>query len=342
MKTIFQNGLVKDLPYILTEEQAFGIQELEGASVTGKYVIQGDSIKYTMDSALAELYDLFRVLILQDTELDDNEMSDLSVWITESGQNSEFPISSTEFSHLIEENQTPRMYQQLYLVDCQFLIGAIQNLICGLERAFVDYYTRLASVTLIRKHDGFNNYEGIIAITSEESIQVSNVVETYFTKAYSILDLVCKICYEFQYMRMEYESYKKLKSADVLWGDRKRLKINNTQGTVFEKCDCISIIESIRNEIVHNGTWELNPKVFICFKDGKEVERYILFPDIEQGHLATVKNRKHFFSSQMKVNDVLLSIHREFMGKLLTTVKEIHNCYGVNRTNGAHISDVEL
>lgn len=101
---------------------------------------------------------------------------------------------------------------------------------------------------------------------------------------------MAKICFEIQYLRNDFPRYQKLKSADVLWGSKKKLDINETKGTIFEKCELISNIEAIRNEIVHNGTWELNPKISIRFNKGEETERYMLFPDMAQGHLSTVKN----------------------------------------------------
>ena len=97
--------------------------------------------------------------------------------------------------------------------------------------------------------------------------------------------------------------------------------MNNTLGTVFEKCDLISTIESLRNEVVHNGSWELNPKVFIAFERGFIRERYMLFPDILQGHLATVKNRRHFFGDGTKVNEILPQIHTNYRLRILNTLK---------------------
>lgn len=135
------------------------------------------------------------------------------------------------------------------------------------------------------------------------------------------MDMLCKIGHELQFPEKEFTSYKKIKSVDLLWGARKKLQINNTPHTLFEKGDLVSLVESLRNEVVHNGTWELNPKIFVKFECGSPIERYMLFPDISQGHLATVKNRKHFFGNGMKVNEVLPKIHIAYQRKLLNTVK---------------------
>ena len=100
--------------------------------------------------------------------------------------------------------------------------------------------------------------------------------------------------------------------------------INETENTLFEKCDLVSMIESLRNESVHNGTWELNPKIFVRYDEGIVGERFMLFPDTLQGRLATVKSRKHFFSKGNKVNSVLPCIHAEVKQRLLQTLVTIN------------------
>lgn len=99
-----------------------------------------------------------------------------------------------------------------------------------------------------------NDADGTIMLLSETATRAAPMIETYFIKAYSILDILCKVCYEIQFIQEDFSSYKKIKSADILWGARKKLTINNTENTIFEKCEIISIIEAIHNEIVYNGT----------------------------------------------------------------------------------------
>lgn len=69
-------------------------------------------------------------------------------------------------------------------------------------------------------------------------------------------------------MRTNFDSYQKLKCSDVMWGSKKKLKINEAENILFEKCELISIVEAIWNEIVHNGTWKWRTKIFICYKEG--------------------------------------------------------------------------
>ena len=67
----------------------------------------------------------------------------------------------------------------------------------------------------------------------------------------------------------------------------------------------ISMVENLRNELVHNATWEMNPEIFRDTVDGVIRERFILMPDFtEEGTLVTFKNRKRFFADEKKVNIV--------------------------------------
>lgn len=328
MKTYFSNGMVEDYPYFLDEDcNRFYIQELEEEYTVDKYAYPKDSIKYELDSGLVDLYDVFRDLLFADIEQYYCEKKCLSMWVQYAGQDSDFVISAETFSEWVLTSKIPNLYKHLYLVDCQFLIGTVQNLLCAMEDAFISYYKVISTIKINEHFKDSTDSNNTIMVLSSDATRVSSYVETYFTKMYSILDVMCKICYEIQYRRVVFDSYEKLKSAKVLWGDRKKLKINGKKCTIFEKCDIVSNIEAIRNEIVHNGTWELNPKVFVCLENNVEVEKFMLFPDMIQGHLATVKNRKHFFATNIKINDILPQIHLEFKRRLLKTLDEIKYVY---------------
>lgn len=323
MKIYFSNGTVQQVPDYVEKMDEFHINELESETIN-KYTYPGDGINYTLDEQLCRLYDTLRDMVFEDIDQYYLEMSLFPIWVQEAGQNSDCALSVDMFNKLVSASNIPNLYKHLYLVDCQFLVGTIQNLLCAMEDSFIRYYKIIATQELEESYKELTTSDGTIFLISPSSTRACSMIETYFIKAYSILDIVCKICYEIQFKQEDFSSYKKTKSADVLWGDRKKLTINGTPNTLFEKSDFISTIEALRNELVHNGTWELNPKKFIRFKDGQVQERFMLFPDMQQGHLSTAKSRKHFFSSGTKVNDILPQIHSEFKSRLLKTVEMLN------------------
>lgn len=320
MRTFFQNGTQQDVFFYADDSDVFCIQELENPAVD-PYIYQGDSIKYELDGELVSLYDKLRDLFFADTDKYYAQLNSMPIFIQAAGQDSDCGLTAGYFHRLIEEElykTKPDFNRYLYLVDCQYLIGTIQNLISGMEDAFVNYYIKISDIKGAFSEEVLNT----TYYTMSQSVRsISSLLESYFTKAYSVLDMFCKLAYEFEHPMADFTCYKKMKSADILWGARKKLKVNGTNQTVFEKCDLISTIEALRNEVVHNGSWELNPKVFIVRNDGLEVERFMLFPDIEQGHLSTVKNRRHFFGTGEKVNNILPKIHMAYMNRVLYTAK---------------------
>lgn len=324
MKTYYMNGLSKEESYFIKDDSLFYIQEI-GNDAPDRFIYPNDSIKYELDDALVILYDTLRDVFFEDTSKYYEELSTMPIFVQEAGQDSECPMSAETFAEWIQREEYGKrlnFYKHLYLVDCQFLVGTIQNLLCGMEDAFIRYYSLISSVgnDLVP-----TELDSTMYLMSQDVGSIAAVLESYFTKAYSILDMLCKICYEIEFKQKDFLSYKKMKSAEILWGAKKKLSINDREKTLFEKCDLVSMIESLRNEVVHNGTWELNPKLYVRFKDGQPVEKFMLFPDISQGRLATVKGRKHFFSCGTKVNEILPKIHGEFKVRLLATLNILNH-----------------
>lgn len=103
------------------------------------------------------------------------------------------------------------------------------------------------------------------------------------------------------------------------------MNIYDYKKTLFEECNFVKIIESMRNEVVHNGSWELNPKVYTKLQNGKVIERFMLFPDISQGCLTKVKSRNHFFGNEKKINNIFPKLHNAYKKRLLNTIKLLNN-----------------
>ena len=79
-----------------------------------------------------KLYDVLRDLYFDDVDRYYEELAILPIWVQEAGQNSDCVIDVDLFCELInaeESRKIPNLYKHLYLVDCQFLVGTIQNLL---------------------------------------------------------------------------------------------------------------------------------------------------------------------------------------------------------------------
>lgn len=324
MNIYLQTGIKTDDIRQCDGSDFFYIEEYERPIAL--YVYPEDSINYDLERALVILYDTFRTFLFEDTDQYYSELYALPIFVTSAGYDSVCSLSVVEFNQLIEEENyvsSSNFYKHLYMQDCQAIISTIQNLLSGMEYSFISYYKMISDITLLN----VSCESGIYICSSEKVRVISTLLESYFTKGYSILDMFCKILFEFQKPQNDFTKYQKLKSSNKLWGDRKHLDLSGFTGSVYESCDTISMIEALRNEVVHNGSWEQNPKVFLKVEDGQIIERYMMFPDIIQGHLCSSKNRKHFFSMGIKVNEILPAIHLEFKQRLHKTVEQLNEKY---------------
>ena len=320
METYFKNGLVRDIAYCMDicENSDFYIQRLDTGGPE-EYSYKGDYLSRRLEHSIETLYDKFISILFQDEEQYYRDVKTLPMFIQAAGLSSDSDCTVDKFNDSLQQGalSVPDIYRHIYAVDCNSLVSTLSNLICEMDSNFMGYYIQLSKID-VNPTGIFLN--GTIYTTSFLTRQISALLENYFTKAYSVLDILTKIAYELQFHWSDFSTYRKLKSADILFGSKKKLTVNDEPDTIFEKSELIKIVESLRNEVVHNGSWEPDPKVFIKLLNGDIVEKYMLFPDIEHGHLATSKNRKHFFSNGTKVNDTFPEIHYAFYSKLLNTV----------------------
>lgn len=322
MITYFQNGLMENLPYIIDETskyEQFFIQDL-GIEL-GRYYYPNDSVKYRLDDELVCLYDVFRDIVFPNTEEYYSLLETMPLWVLKAGQDSDFRISVDQYNRLISEWSSEILFKMLYIVDCQYYVGTIQNLLSGMDDIFINFYKKISSIN----EPTPTHSDTVMIMMCSEATSVTSLLESYFIKAYSILDMFSKIAYEIEHTQTNFTKYKKMPSADILWGDVKRLSVNGLSGTVFEKDEIVKQIESLRNEVVHNGAWELNPKVFFQFEKSKCIKKFVLFPDMNQGRLSSSKNRKHFFSDCRVVNDIFPELHIHYMNLIINTACQLNS-----------------
>ena len=288
----------------------------------------GDSIRLDLDNELVTLNDKLRDMIFPDTSNYYRQLKILPIFVQSAGTDSDDELTAELFSEFLSDEHLtnmPNFYRYLYLNDCKYLIGTLQNLLDGIDDAFTTYFVRICDISITNA----NNPNATYWEVSAKARGISAQLESYFTKAYSILDILCKVSFEIECFakepNREINSHLKLKSTKILWGDKKRLSLNNSADTIFEDCDLLRTIVSLRNEAVHNGSWELHPKVFLVYEDGRAVERFMRFPDLQNGRLSTVKNHRHFFGHANKVNELLPEIHTQFLHRVNNTIKLLNS-----------------
>ena len=300
-----------------------------------RYEYSGDHIFYNIDTLCVGLYDVFRDLVFATPEEYYQDLPLSPQWITRAGLDSDFDMPEKQLedcfsSHIHEkmkeygvtnpglseiyERIDIKKFKYAYVADCQSLINTLQELILSCHSSFISFYKNLCLLPFE------NNVEGTWCAMGTDSRMVYSSLNGLFIQMYSCFDILTKLAYELEHIQPCEDCYAKLSSKKILYGDKKKLSIK-TERTVFEKTYITTLIENMRNELVHNATWEMNPKVFVHKDKEKILERFVLLPDFtNEGTLVTYKNRKRFFSEGKKVNDELPKIYFEFLNRIYYTL----------------------
>ena len=211
-----------------------------------------------------------------------------------------------------------KKFKYAYLADCESLINTVQELIENCHSYLINFYKLFCLHPV--KYDFVNEYYAITVMGRTIFSFASNLI----ISLYSIFDMLTKIEYELEHMKECIDSYEKLASKKVLFGERKKLQFINKEYTIFENSRNISIVIILRNELIHNATWEMNPKIFFKVQDNKLIEKCIYMPDFsKEGNFIAYKNRKRFYEQGKKLNEELPKIYFDILIRILTTLKRM-------------------
>ena len=339
MKFVYylQNGTkVDSLP--VGYDKFYVAENMKSTSEHNRYFYPGDKVQYTLDNMCVELYDVFQDAIFPSRDDYYKNYGTQPQWIGRAGLDSDFdmpkdelvrcfstPLQDKMAGYGINDQEILQIYQEIdakkfryaYTADCQSLVNTLQELIWGCHSSIIGFYKHLSSL------HGEPQMEGTYYECSPESRMVYGFLYNFIIQSYSAFDILTKIAYELENLKSCEFSYAKLAASKILYGNKKDLKID-PNGTVFEKCRTTSIIENLRNELVHNATWEMNPKIFTVTDNGVIVSRHIFFPDFTtEGTLVTFKNRKRFFADGNKVNDVLPDLYFDVLSRVYMTLGKL-------------------
>ena len=282
----------------------------------------GDTLIRQIIAELALLGEHFRPRIMPDDAQYYSECAILPVFISQAGLSSNYRMSRENYESLLKGRDFQNWYKpHLYLAEVQYLISSVQNLVIGMEANLIDFYKMLSEIPEGSYLNFPTRESTTIVIMGENAERITSVLGSYFVKLYSIMDLITKITYEFENPCAQFDSFVRLRSNTILYNNKNRLKLNNRESTLFVKDDMLTEIETIRNEIVHNGTWEDGGRVFIDIENEMIKACYVMYPDMVNGRFVSYANRHHFFSNGIRVNDILPKIHAEFSFRLFQTIR---------------------
>lgn len=278
-----------------------------------------ESFSNLLDGLCVSLYDKIMLKVFESEEEYHSSTYSTSMWVKHAGHDSDNGLGRDDFEKFFNGSKNEITYKHLYFADCENLIGFLQSRIAEVKRTLISFYIELAHCKPMKVSGG----DEVVWIAGESTTTVFSHLMSFITNLYSTFDILTKICYLFEHLPREFKDYHLLPSK-IQYGNHKALKKIKFDGTIFEgNSTTLKLIETLRHELIHNGYWESLPKVFARLKNGEVVEKWIFMPDSIDGVLASFKNRKRFFSGEIKANDKLLEIYVEVVDKLICTIEQL-------------------
>lgn len=306
-----QNGLPSDEP----RENEYWITYFYD-----RFVMKEDDLSYDLENSLLSMYGLFQTKIFGSPQKYFKNIYSMGQWIPYAGIDAELKISKIEFEKILKISKSEETHKMLYYYDCVNLIGSLQNLVQESRYLFCDFYRVLNSNSFMLQPLPMKPTMIMFASGFLVTDLFSKINHLFITLS-SQLDFVTKLLFELKNIHTDFSEYPKLKSKGLLYGDFRKLKFVDIGETLFEKAESVNLIISIRNEIIHNSSFENIPKVYQAFENNKMVEKFVLIPDHINGNFVTSKNRNRFFDNDIKLNEVLPNIFLDFQRRLIKTIQ---------------------
>ena len=238
------------------------------------------------------------------------------------GLNSEGLGGAAQFEQSLKTcKDFPHLNAFLYLYDCQKLVGSIQECNKEVDQLLGEFYKTLNTEPMF--YPPFRQEDGIRFNTSPTVTKLFAHLSFIFIRLHSLLDYSAKVAAEVDKLRSEFTKYPKLASANILFGDRKKLSLNNAAGTVFEASDLVTTVETLRNHIIHDGLLDDMPKGYEDIRGGVAIERFLLMPDMTAGRFDRFNNRNLFFGQEDKINLRLPALIDAFQTRMEATVEAL-------------------
>ncbi len=230
------------------------------------------------------------------TDIDYHQVSGvLPLWLRDAGHSQEGVMSRGIFEKLVGANNSYFVNKLLYYHDCEMLVNALQNRFNTVETMFTQVYDILTPV--LKKTD--EDYHTVLYIINEDAERVNAYINSIVINLASSCDIMTKIAVELNGMSgLNFVKYPKMLSANTTYGGYKKLSDALKQdGTYFanERPAAVAKVETIRDEIVHNGSLDYHAILYFGDYDGG-VDYWALFPAFKaDGNFESFVGRKKFY-----------------------------------------------
>lgn len=271
------------------------------------------------------IFDLFRDHIFSDIDYY-AIMPNVPMWIKDAGNSAEGSLTKEQFELFVRENANILTNKLLYKFDCDLLVAALQDRFSMISSMIERFYQKMPYESKYKMED----FSSTTMTMSSADADVFAFLNSIFIFLGSAFDLMAKISTELYCVdTIDYSSYPNLKSKNVQFGDNRlideTLKVSNM---IFSRPNIVKTIETIRNRIIHDGSFDFRQIIYIGHISEKgHSESCILFPDMGDSYFVSYKNRRNFYSESNRINISLPQLLDAILLVIKNTTSQIISIY---------------
>ena len=312
----------------IIDQETQDLQELEKFTFGNPIGQDINSLLRDINMEIVTIHDYLQHRVFND--IDYYAIVGLSpIWTREGGHGQESAMSKAFFEKMVQENNNYLTNKLLYYHDCEMLVNSLQNRFTVIEELINQVYKVLSPVIDVK----MNEYDKICFRIDHSSIHTHACMNSIFINLASSCDIMTKVAVELgACTSLDFSNYPKMKSLNIMYGDWKKVLPDSLKisGTYYDMNQLVAIskIETLRNEIVHNGSLDFNYTVYYGIKD-EQIYRWILCPSFDvSGKFTSFKNRKKFYDDGSRTfNEQLPLMVRDFLVISKRTLEVIRTEY---------------
>ena len=280
-------------------------------------------------------YDLFRNNIFHDIDYYAIE-SLVPMWIRDAGNSAESAISKDIFERLVKANDNILTHKFLYYYDCDILLSSLRDRFSIINSLIGKFYEKMP----VKSKCEMAEYTSAIMNISSMDVEVFAYLNSIFIFLGSSFDILTKVATELSNIKsVDYSVYPNLKSKNVLFGNFKYIIPELLIDTIFERTEIIRKVETIRNRIDHNGSFDFNQVIYTGYIENDDTyESCIMFPDFNGSNFASYKNRGNFHSEATRINIDLPILLVECVELIKNTITKLNEKF--DKVRYSNINDI--
>lgn len=256
-------------------------------------------------------------------------------WVCDGGRSPELSLSKVEYEKFKQKMNIPIVRKFIYYYDLWYIIVAVQDCLEAVEMFMRNFYRSIPFELKYKEKD----YTSAARTCGKWETEVHTSLNGVFVSLASTFDLLSKIAIEqAQYTKYgDFSNYSKMNSNGFLYNvDKLKNMIDSAltkNGMLFVVNKNVRIIETFRNEYVHNGPWDFRCSVYNTAINGFPADVVVYAPDFdENGNLVSSGARNKFYSQGNRMNIMLSDLVESVLKILKNTIDCLAKLYITNTT----------